>query len=272
MTTSPNSPIQADVITRKYAPLIGKSQYGDGLATDRLEYWNYGAWADDIDDPHTASARLVEELIQKLPEKPNHVLDVAFGQGGSTRRLCELFGTNAVTGINIAPDQVQRARNAGISCDLIEMDAARMTFRAESFDAILCVEAAFHFDTRLEFLRRAYEALKPGGHLVMSDLLLRSGYGLDPMLFPPQNEVRNTSEYHQVFVDAGFNAGSVEIVVTTATQIGPYFYNLSEIAGYLPIADPEVIQIHEKDRQKLIEFILTRTINISESVNVVARK
>ena len=35
----------------------------------------------------------------------------------------------------------------------LQMDAARMAFDEASFDVVLCVEAAFHFDTRRDFLR-----------------------------------------------------------------------------------------------------------------------
>ena len=40
------------------------------------------------------------------------------------------------------------------------MDATELDFRDNSFDSIICVEAAFHFDTREKFVREAYRVLK----------------------------------------------------------------------------------------------------------------
>jgi ubiquinone/menaquinone biosynthesis C-methylase UbiE len=45
------------------------------------------------------------------------------------------------------------------------MDAARLAFADAQFDAVICVEAAFHFDTRAAFLREALRVLKPAGAL-----------------------------------------------------------------------------------------------------------
>lgn len=47
-----------------------------------------------------------------------------------------------------------------------------MQFEDDSFDSIICVESAFHFVTRRKFLAEACRVLKPGGFLLLSDILL----------------------------------------------------------------------------------------------------
>ena len=48
-----------------------------------------------------------------------------------------------------------------------------LDFPKPQFDAVICVEAAFHFNTRDIFLREALRILKPRGSLVLSDMLFR---------------------------------------------------------------------------------------------------
>ncbi|MET0383651.1 MAG: class I SAM-dependent methyltransferase, partial [Burkholderiaceae bacterium] len=117
----------------------------DILMGQSLEFWNYGYWTPDTENPAKASMQLMDYLIGKFPRHTKKVLDVAFGKGSSTIRLCELFGTENVIGINIAPNQVELARQRGAACELKVMDAAQLEFEPGRFDGILCMEAAFHF-------------------------------------------------------------------------------------------------------------------------------
>jgi SAM-dependent methyltransferase len=259
-------------IQEKYAPLVGIDQFGDGSRTDELQYWNYGIWDENQTDPKLASETLVEMLIGLLPSAPARILDVGFGQGASVRELCRRYGSSNVVGVNIAADQVERARASGVDCDLRVMDAVDLDFEPGSFDAILCVEAAFHFDSREKFLKRAFTALKSGGRLVLSDFLMRGGVGLDPAIFPPANIVGSLDDYQNAFGNAGFREEKLEIEITTNRQLVPFIARMAEFAGYLPEPDPEVIRIDQRHSQVSISFILTRLLNIGETVVVVAVK
>lgn len=256
----------------KYAPLVGIDQFGDGSRTAELQYWNYGLWDGDQADPKIASEMLVDTLIGLLPASPASILDVGFGQGGSVRDLCRRYGPANVVGVNIAADQVEHAKASGVDCDLRIMDAADLDFGPESFDGILCVEAAFHFDSRESFLKGAFSALKPGGRLVLSDFLMRSGIGLDPVIFPPINIVGSLDDYRSTYFKAGFRHEDLQIEVTTNRQLVPFIARMAEFAGYLPQPNPEVIRIDQRHSQTSIAFILTRLLNVGETVIAVAVK
>ncbi len=136
-------------------------------------YSNFGYWRPDTRSGRQAADNLVDALIDRVTPAPAAILDVACGQGGTTRRLCERFPTAAVTAINASARQLDAARATAPGARFALMDAARLELPDRAFDLVVCVEAAFHFDTRAAFLREARRVLRPGGWLVMTDALSR---------------------------------------------------------------------------------------------------
>ena len=85
------------------------------------------------------------------------------------------------------------------------MDAADLRFPEDSFDNILCVQAAFLFDTREQFLCEAYRVLTPGGCLALSDLLLPSRYAASLIRrIPLANFIPNIEQYRMLYERCGF--------------------------------------------------------------------
>ena len=137
------------------------------------DFYNFGYWRSGAQNQREASEALVDKLLEPVSHKAGRILDVACGLGASTRRLLESYPPENITAINISAAQVARARENAPGATVLQMDAAKLDFPDNSFDAVLCVEAAFHFNTRDAFLREALRVLKPGGSLVLSDILFR---------------------------------------------------------------------------------------------------
>ena len=89
------------------------------------------------------------------------------------------------------------------------MNATDLDFPDGSFDNIICVEAAFHFDTRQRFLEEAHRVLKPGGILVLSDILMNLEGEKKREMRTEENYLKNPEEYDELLKKAGFRKTTI---------------------------------------------------------------
>ncbi|MEO1368734.1 MAG: methyltransferase domain-containing protein, partial [Acidobacteriota bacterium] len=166
-----------------------RALYGGG------DFYNVGDWSRGAGELRRACADLVRRHLELADgagdgPAPRRVLDVGCGLGAGTALIAGAFPGADVLGVNLSRRQVEHARRRYPEAEFRAMDATRLDLPDAAFDVVFSVEAAFHFDTRRTFLREAHRVLRPGGCVVLSDILMPrlDGLGLcralakDPVL------------------------------------------------------------------------------------------
>ena len=179
---------------------------------DNSGFFNLGYWTHETKTQREASIDLVNRLLDWIPEKKGTILDVACGMGATTNMLLDYYPARNVCAINVSPAQVGMAARRAPGCGFVAMDATHLGFSDESFDNVICVEAAFHFTTRADFLREAYRLLKPGGRLVHTDILHRGKKPVAENYLPAPQDLKREIE------QAGFS--EVEVLDRTRECVG----------------------------------------------------
>jgi ubiquinone/menaquinone biosynthesis C-methylase UbiE len=113
-----------------------------------------------------------ERLTRSLPAGAR-VLEVAFGPGYLAIELARL-GRFQVTGLDISHTFVkiagQNAKEAGVTADFHQGDAAVMPFDMDTFDLIVCQAAFKNFVHPGSALSEMYRVLRDGGTAVIEDM------------------------------------------------------------------------------------------------------
>jgi cyclopropane fatty-acyl-phospholipid synthase-like methyltransferase len=114
-----------------------------------------------------------------------------------------------ITGLNITSSQVRLARERvaarGMSdrIELLEASATAMPLPDASCDQVVGVECAFHFNTREDFFREAFRVLRPGGRLVLADVIRAQP---DPRAFRRRVQRFNWNFFMQKYAVPAANA------------------------------------------------------------------
>lgn len=207
---APGDGVDKDTLARKINNYYDEAFYNRhgimGILLGENEFRNIGYWGKDTPTQTAAAERLQDALLAFIPEKSGRILDVACGLGASTRRLLNYYSPDNIWAINISEKQIDTTKKNAPGCHARVMNAVDMAFEDEFFANILCIEAAFHFETRRKFLEEAHRVLELGGRLVMSDVLFTSKDRLEQYaVFPsPENHLATADEYRTLLSDVGF--------------------------------------------------------------------
>ena len=124
-----------------------------------------------------AQRRLTDGVLDAARIAPGHeVLEVGCGFGANLAVLDQRVTGCRLVGVDVGRPQLALARERvrserGNRLEWIEADAVALPFPDAVFHRVLAVECAFHFASRRAFLGEAARVLRPGGRLVLTDLV-----------------------------------------------------------------------------------------------------
>jgi microcystin synthetase protein McyJ len=257
----------------------------EGYADESKPLWlNLGYWKDARTYPDACVA-LVELLGMRAGlTSGDRVLDVGVGFAEQAFVLLDRFKVSHITGIDITPIHVEKGRERvakrGLDkqIDLRFGSATALDFPEASFDRVLGLECAFHFDTRDRFMREAYRVLKPGGTIALADMLPSPGqrrgivtrFGRKYSHIPEDNHY-DRDEYARRLGAAGY----VDVLVESIREhVYPGMANyIRERVRRRKKIDEVVVAVTDDDRTRCRGVsIWERTSGLSDYVIVSARK
>ncbi|KIF04201.1 methyltransferase [Streptomyces sp. RSD-27] len=165
---------------------------------------NFGYWRrEDLDGPPSVDDRIrsQQDLYRRVldtagPLGGGQLLEVGCGLGVGCALAVGEYGPARVTGMDIHPQQLDRARraNAGLldgpgpeRLRLVRGAAEEMPFEDGAFDCVYSVEAAQHFDDLERFAAETARVLRPGGRAAVT-----SFFAADPGAAPRLAELLDT--------------------------------------------------------------------------------
>jgi tocopherol O-methyltransferase len=133
------------------------------------QHVHHGLWLEGNETPEEAVQKMVQLVAEKADlRKGERVIDIGCGYGASARLLAENYGAT-VMAITMSAVQHAFAQGTGPGPELTYVlgNWYSLEFAPDSFDLAIAIESGEHMSDKVEFARRAYRVLRPGGRFVL---------------------------------------------------------------------------------------------------------
>jgi len=182
MATSNDAQPDGSEPTRHYDQVIGAWAYLLG------EDLHYGYFADGTESLAAATDALTDAMLRGAQPGPgDRVLDIGCGTG---RAACRIAGEFGSTVLGVSPSSAcvaaatTRAQGAGLAGQVSFAigDGTALAQADASFERVWIMESSHLMDDKPALIREAARVLRPGGRLVLCDLMLGRKLALEEVI------------------------------------------------------------------------------------------
>ena len=181
----------------------------------------FSTWGPEYDESRLQSLLFwpvqsaVLDVVAWLQPEPSRMLDVGCGTGALLRQASGRFPECELFGVDPAPGMVKAAQEAGGSSRRLRFAVAfaqDLPFPDAFFDVVVSTISFHHWGEQAAGLRDVGRVLRPGGFLVLADILavslLRPFFFLGHM----RNRFHTPAEIEGLLTAAGFDRFSRTLV------------------------------------------------------------
>jgi ubiquinone/menaquinone biosynthesis C-methylase UbiE len=111
-------------------------------------------------------AAIIRDALRDVPPGAR-VLDLACGYGFFSEPTLTGLGLRVI-GLDLRHDRLRVARRRSCFADVVQADATRLPFRAQSFDVITCNSAIEHFPDLQPIVAELRRVVRPAGRVVIT--------------------------------------------------------------------------------------------------------
>ncbi len=202
-------------------------------------FLSFGLWDDDTIDYCDSSKRLLAYVLEVSQiQNAENILNVACGYGTETIEIFNSVQPRSIHAIDITDAHIRVAQRCACDNNLDDkikfqkMDACRTTFSGELFSHIVGIEGPAHFNTREKFFSECRRLLKPGGMLLLTDIIINHqnfmasrlkraiGVACSKSWHMPLKNWINAEEYRKQLEENGF---TVECIHSIGNMVYPGF-------------------------------------------------
>ena len=123
------------------------------------------------DEPHRACIQLYHHVTTQMDLRGKKVLEVSCGHGGGASYLTRTLQPASYTALDLNSTGIRfcQERHRVARLVFIQGDAEDLPCEANTFDAVINVEASHCYPNFPKFLAEVARVLRPGGHFLYAD-------------------------------------------------------------------------------------------------------